>query len=105
MSRLFRTEFFWLLILALSSGLRAEVRILEVQPTALFRNTVPLRQVAWIHIENTSPSAIVADVQITVDGTADPEAQRLTIAPGVSQSEISMSDVTSETRVGITLAR
>lgn len=71
----------------------AAVRIVDLQPTVLFLNESPLRQVAWLRVENSSGSALSVEVKIESSDRRHQAAQTLTIPPGLSQQELLMPDI------------
>jgi hypothetical protein len=76
-------------------------RILSVEPTVLFPNQQPLRQIAILHAENPTDSTVEAEVKYSIVG------QQLTqpaeFAPGESSLKILVPDISTATDLAITI--
>lgn len=79
------------------------VRILGLQPTVLFPNAEPLRQVSWLSVENTSPSALACELTVSVNGVPTGAPQALVVPPGVSQQNALVPDLAATTEIAVEL--
>ena len=84
------------------AGGPTDVRIIRLEPTVLFARQEPLRQIAWLQVENPGSENIDAQAVVTVDGAAQPP-QALVLVPGPSRQNILIPDLKREAEVEIEL--
>jgi hypothetical protein len=76
-------------------------RILSVEPTALFPNQQPLRQIAILHVENPMTATVQADVQYLIAGQQLTQAAEF--AQGETDLKILVPDIASSSELEIVI--
>lgn len=96
-----RAEFVAALLLAVPAI--ADVRILSVEPTALFPRATPLRQVAIVSIWNDGSAAVGVELSARVVGGESGPGTKLTLPEGASRQRVLVPDLTSPGEVEVAL--
>ena len=89
--------------LIFSGGLAAQtVRVVDIQPTALFPKSEPLRQIALLHIENNGGSTLDTTI---VSVLADQKlTQHATLAPGCTEVQLLLPDIAAPSPLEVAIA-
>ena len=78
-----------------AGNVAAQVAIEAIEPTVLFPAGEPLRQLAWMKVENRFTVQIDCHVKITFSGM-EPVIQSLELPPGSSSQKVLIPDIRSE---------
>ncbi len=74
--------------------------IQEIEPTTLFSNAVPLRQIALLKVTNRTRQSVAGLVQVRINGAAEP-ALTIAAGPGKSEHQILIPDLASPARLQV----
>ena len=78
-----------------SAAAQTQIRIDSIEPTALFPNAQPLRQVAWMQVSNGGPACGACTVKVSVAGT-QPFSQAFDAPQDVSRHRLLIPDISSQ---------
>jgi len=84
-----------------SENLRVE--ILSLDPTVLFPNQEPLRQIAWLQLLSRSQQTVRCRVRISLDGRDVNEASLIEVPAGVSSHRVLVPDLQSAAKLHLEL--
>ncbi|MDO8539888.1 MAG: glycoside hydrolase family 38 C-terminal domain-containing protein [Opitutaceae bacterium] len=82
---------------------QAKVRIISLEPTALFPNREPLCQIGRLNVDNPQAETIECTVRIRVNGVTSLPAQALKLTPNNSQHDVLIPDIASTSEVELEL--
>ncbi len=86
-------------LVALPAAAQTNLRILRVEPTALFPKAQPLRQIALVHVDNPAGTGVAATVSLSIAGQQISED--CTFAPGETVQQILIPDITAPTELKV----
>lgn len=80
---------------------QSPLRVVDVQPTALFPKAEPLRQIALLHVENNGSASQPASIAFTLAGQH--LTQTATLAPGCTEVQLLLPDIASPSPLELTV--
>jgi hypothetical protein len=82
------------LLAAAGASAQSRIQIDSIEPTALFPNAQPLRQLAWLKIDNRGPRCATCRIKVSLPG-AETLSQKLDAPEGTSQQQLLVPDLRS----------
>jgi hypothetical protein len=78
-----------------------DVRILKVDPTVLFPNAEPLRQVAFVQVDHRGATPVRSRISVHVEGTAAVPDIEAEIPAGLSRQRVLVPDIQAPATLGL----
>jgi alpha-mannosidase len=89
-----------LLLATGGAAAQSRIEIDGIEPTALFPNAQPLRQVAWIELDNHGPACGACRIKVSL-GDVEPVSQALKAPQGVSRQRLLIPDIASPSELSV----
>lgn len=91
-------------LLAFAASAQAQLRILSLEPTALFPRATPLRQVALLTLLHDGPAPLAVEVTTDLNGAQWRSPQPLRVPPGLSRHQVLLADISAPSELRLQLS-